>query len=100
MKRNYLVLFFIAGVISSSACMAQNTAAVPEKFNYKFDLKKEGTSTKKIAGIDSLLQSFVDQKKVSSVVGFIAKDGNVVYQKAFGWKDIENQVLLLEGGLL
>jgi len=51
-----------------------------------------GTTREKIQGMDSLLLSFVNQKKLSSVVGFIAKDGNVVYNKAFGWKDIENQI--------
>lgn len=92
MKRKYLVVFFIAGTILTSTCVAQKKAGLPEQFNYKVDLKKEGTSTEKIAGIDSLLQSFVDQKKVSSVVGFVAKGGNVVYKKAFGWKDVENKV--------
>ena len=91
MKRNYLVLFFIAGILSST-CVAQKKAAVPQKFNYKVDLKKIVASPQKNTSIDSLLQSFVDQKKVSSVVGFVAKGGNVVYKKAFGWKDIENKV--------
>jgi len=63
-----------------------------QNLNYKVDLQDVGTTKKKIAGLDSLLQSFVDQKKVSSVVGFVAKGGNVVYYKAFGWKDIENRV--------
>lgn len=92
MKRNYPLVFFIVCAIFSSTCLAQKTAVVPEKFNYKVDLKKDGTSAEKIAGIDSLLQSFVDQKKVSSVVGFVAKSGNVEYKKAFGWKDVENKV--------
>ncbi|MEO6455126.1 MAG: serine hydrolase domain-containing protein [Ginsengibacter sp.] len=91
MKRNYLIVFFIAGLLSS-ACVAQKKAATPQKFNYKIDLKKVGTSAEKVARIDSLLQSFVDRKKVSSVVAFVAKGGNVVYKKAFGWKDIENKV--------
>ncbi|QHV99364.1 serine hydrolase domain-containing protein [Spirosoma endbachense] len=91
MKRNFLVILFIAGAILRSPCEAQNKA-VPEQFKYKVDLKKEGTSAEKIAGLDSLLQSLVNQHKVSSVVGFIAKGGNVVYKKAFGWKDMENKV--------
>ena len=91
MKRIYLVVVFIAGAILTSTCVAQTKAAVLQQFNYK-DLKKEGASAEKIAGIDSLLQSFVDQKKVSSVVGFVAKGGNVVYKKAFGWKNVENKV--------
>ncbi|MEO6733568.1 MAG: serine hydrolase domain-containing protein [Ferruginibacter sp.] len=91
MKRNYLVVLFIACILSC-ACVAQKKAATPQKFNYKVDLKKVGTSTEKVTRIDSLLQSFVDQKRVSSVVAFVAKGGNVVYKKAFGWKDIENKV--------
>jgi CubicO group peptidase (beta-lactamase class C family) len=92
MKTNYLALFFIAGVIFSLTCVEQTKHTVPQQFNYKVDLKKAGTNKEKIAGIDSLLQSFVEQKKVSSVVAFVAKGGNVVYKKAFGWKDIENKV--------
>jgi CubicO group peptidase (beta-lactamase class C family) len=91
MKNNRLVVLFIAAVISTSACVAQ-TKAAPQQFNDKADLKKEGTNTRKIARLDSLLQSFVDQNRVSSVVGFVAKGGNVVYKKAFGWKDVENRV--------
>jgi CubicO group peptidase (beta-lactamase class C family) len=92
MKKSYLVLLFIAGAILSSTCVAQKKVAVPKQFNYKVDVKKVGVSKEKIAGIDSLLQSFVYQKKVSSVVGFVAKGGDVVYKKAFGWKDVENKV--------
>ena len=44
---------------------------------------------KKTAGLDSLLQSFIDQKKAGSLVAYVAKDGHVVYNKAFGYKDIE-----------
>ena len=85
------IALFIASALTAE-CRAQKTIAVPQQFNYKVDLKKEGTSIKKIAGMDSLLQSFVEQNKVSSVVGFVAKGGNVVYKKAFGWKDVENEV--------
>jgi CubicO group peptidase (beta-lactamase class C family) len=92
MKRTYLVVVFIAGTILTSTCVAQKKAAAPQQFNYNVDLKKGGVSPQKVASVDSLLQSFVDQKKVSSVVGFVAKGGNVVYKKAFGWKDVENKI--------
>ncbi|MEP6727666.1 MAG: serine hydrolase domain-containing protein, partial [Bacteroidota bacterium] len=92
MKTNYFVAVFIACTFLTAVCIAQGKIAAPKQFNYKEDLKKERNGTAKIAGIDSLLQSFVDQKKVSSVVGFVARGGNVVYKKAFGWKDVENKV--------
>jgi len=85
------IALFIASALTAE-CRAQKTIAVPQQFNYKVDLIKVRTSTQKVKDIDSLLQSFVDQKKVSSVVGFVAKGGDVVYKKAFGWKDVENEV--------
>jgi CubicO group peptidase (beta-lactamase class C family) len=72
-------------------CNAEKNS-LPQKFNYNVDLNEVGISAHKVAGIDSLLQAFVDQKKLGSVAGFVAKDGNVVYHKAFGWKDVENRV--------
>ena len=92
MKKIFFLIAFLIASALSVECVAQKKAATPQKFNYKVELKKVGTSKQKVARIDSLLQSFVDQKKVSSVVGFVAKGGNVVYKKAFGWKDLENKV--------
>ncbi|MCO6044037.1 beta-lactamase family protein [Aeoliella sp. ICT_H6.2] len=71
--------------------LEQTQAATPQQFAHDVDLEAAGVSTDKIADMDALLQSFVNDKKVSCVVGFVAKDGQVVYNKAFGWKDIENQ---------
>lgn len=45
-----------------------------------------------VTEMDALLQSFVDEQKLSSVVGFVAKGGDVVYRNAFGWKDLEKRV--------
>ena len=89
MKKIYLSIAFVALFFGGKA---QDKPAIPEQLNFKAKLTAVGTSEAKIKRIDSLLQCFVDQKKVSSVVGFIAKGGNVVYNKAFGFKDIENQV--------
>jgi CubicO group peptidase (beta-lactamase class C family) len=92
MKKNYLGAAVVAATMLTFVCSAQNkTAAVPQHFNYKPDIKAVGT-TGKISGIDSLLQCFVDQKKVSCVAALVAKGGRVVYKKAFGWKDVENRV--------
>ena len=54
--------------------------------------KGDGVDEHKIKSIDSLLLSFVDNKKVNCVAALVAKGGNVVYKKSFGWKDIENRV--------
>ncbi len=93
MKRNYIGAVLVAATMFTLACSAQKkNHAVPQQFNYKVNLKKEGTSTEKTAAVDSLLQSFVDQKKVANVAAFVAKGGNVVYKKSFGFKDLEKRV--------
>jgi len=92
MKRIYLSIVFLALTILMSVFGSEKNKTAPQQFNYKVDFVEVGTSDEEIAGMDSVLQSFVDQKKVSSVVGFVAKGGNIVYNKAFGWKDMENQI--------
>lgn len=92
MKKNLSNTLILVFSLCVYECMGQKKAVAPLQFNQKPDLKTAGTNSAKIKAIDSLLQSFVDQKKVSSVVAFVAKSGNIVYKKAFGWKDVENQV--------
>ncbi|HSC55268.1 MAG TPA: serine hydrolase domain-containing protein [Phnomibacter sp.] len=93
MKKIYVVAFLIAVTIATLPASAQKKASgVPQQFNYKVDLKKAGTSAEKISSVDSLLQSFVDQKKVANVAAFVAKGGDVVYKKSFGWKDLEKRI--------
>lgn len=93
MKKNYIGIFLIAVTILALPCLAQKKNQVaPQQFNYKVNLKKIGASEMKIESIDSLLQSFVDQKKVANVTAFVAKGGNVVYKKSFGWKDMEKGI--------
>ena len=89
MKKIYLSIALLAAF---NCTVAQQKSAIPQALHYNADLKAAGTSDAKTKRIDSLLQSFIDQKKASSIVGFVAKGGNVVYNKAFGYKDVENNV--------
>jgi CubicO group peptidase (beta-lactamase class C family) len=63
----------------------------PQQFSRDIDLAESGIN-KKVEMIDSLLQSFVDREKLNCVAGFVAIGGDVFYNKAFGWKDIENKI--------
>ncbi|AHM58709.1 beta-lactamase [Flammeovirgaceae bacterium 311] len=92
MKIHLQAFALFAATVLIPGCSISEKATAPDQFMQVTDLETVGTSAEKIAGMDSLLQSFVDQKKASSVVVFVAKGGKVVYKKAFGWKDLENQV--------
>ncbi len=39
--------------------------------------------------IDKALQRYVDTERVAGIVGLVMQDGQVVYEKAFGWADKE-----------
>lgn len=65
---------------------------VPESFNKNADFKDIGINREKIISLDSLLQSYIDNKQLNCVAAFVAKGGNVIYNKAFGLKDVENNI--------
>src|SRR5688572_13814694 len=93
MKRTFFSVALLAATAIISNCgTQQKTTAAPQQLNYKVDLQKTGTTAEKIAALDSLLQSFVQQKKVANVTALVAKGGDVVYKKSFGFKDMEKAI--------
>lgn len=43
----------------------------------------------RLARVDRLFQSYVDDGKLAGAVAFVLRDGKPVYEKAFGWADKE-----------
>lgn len=92
MKKVFLYTLFVAATLWIVNCSGEGqSTSHPQQFNHDVDLQSIGTTAAKVASVDSLLQSFVDEKRASSIAAFVAKGGDVVYHKAFGWKDIENE---------
>ena len=87
-----IIGWFLMSLLTSLLCTPACFAAGPQRFNYDADRKALGVSADEVAKMDALLRSFVDDQKLSSVTAFVAKGGNVVYRKAFGWKDVEKQI--------
>lgn len=79
-------------LILLGALAGQGAVAAPQAFNHAADLRAAGIQPDAVARMDELLQSFVDEQKVNCVTGFVARGGEVVYKKAFGWKDVENRI--------
>ncbi len=91
--KKYLYMLYIIFLVSltSSCSTTPVNSGLPQQFDYHASHRETGVAPQSINEIDALLQSFVNDKKASSVVAFAAKDGKVIYYDAFGWKDIENQ---------
>ena len=45
-------------------------------------------STERLTRIDNVIRQYVDSGWIAGAVGFIARDGRIVYDKAFGYSDV------------
>ncbi len=88
MKKNLLLTVSIFMLLIVTSCndsqLLQN--ATPEDVNISLD---------RLARIDSMLQQAVDSGWIAGATGFIARNGNIVYDRAFGYSDIETKKPLL-----
>lgn len=93
MKKVSILFSALCVAVSVVGCSTTNvTSQAPQKLDYSVSAQEVGVNASAVTEIDELLQSFIDEKKASSLSAFAAKDGKVFYAKAYGWKDIENQV--------
>lgn len=90
-KFNTIITILIAILFScNNSGLQKNTT--PQYFNHTPDLTTLNVNSKNTDSLDSLLHAFVDSSKLNCVSAFVAKGGDVVYNKAFGLKDIENNI--------
>lgn len=92
MKTKIITALFLGTCFMLSCNTASKEKTTPQSFYESANLKALGVNEEKIPAIDSLLQSFIEEKKLNCVTAFVAKGGNVVYKKAFGLKDVENRI--------
>jgi CubicO group peptidase (beta-lactamase class C family) len=71
-----LVLLLSVSLVAQSPPVARSTAAGT------FDVARAGV-------IDRGLQRYIDAERVPGIVALVMQDGQVVYEKAFGWADKE-----------
>ena len=70
----FLILFFLVPIVSSETLPIASPEAV-------------GLSSKKLAKIDDVMETAVNNNKIGGVVALVAKDGKIVYHKSFGKMD-------------
>jgi CubicO group peptidase (beta-lactamase class C family) len=86
-KVSYLFLFLsVVLIICSCSKSKVLREASPESVN---------VSSERLARIDKMLQQTIDSGWTAGAVGFIARDGKIVYNKAFGVSDIETNKKML-----
>ncbi|MBK7626361.1 MAG: serine hydrolase [Bacteroidales bacterium] len=83
----FLQVVLILVLIISCTEKPQTTLqpASPESVNVSSD---------RLARIDKMIQQGIDSGWIAGATGFIARDGNIVYNKSFGYSDIEKKTVL------
>lgn len=88
--RNIAYSFLMLILIVSCQC-DKETIFYPQKFSQNVDFEALRIDASRLYRIDNLLQEYVDKGLVPQALTFVAKDGQVIHNKAFGWRDIESQ---------
>ncbi|MDR1779960.1 MAG: beta-lactamase family protein [Tannerella sp.] len=92
---NFVFVMALVAVLSGCCnCHRQDGGATPQEFNYHPDYKAIRVDASRLDRIDSLLQEYVDKGIIPHALTFVAKDGQVVHNKAYGWRDVEKQIPL------
>jgi CubicO group peptidase (beta-lactamase class C family) len=87
MKKSFFLQAILFILISAYSC-AQTT-----------ELKEASplsvrVSEERLTRIDKMIQQNIDSGWIAGAVGFIARDGNIVYDKSFGLNDVEKKTLM------
>jgi CubicO group peptidase (beta-lactamase class C family) len=83
MKKLFLLFWFC-----SFSAFAQY-ADKPQKLTLAKTPEAAGMSTERLQRIDNLLKQYVTQNTLPGMVAIIVRNGQIVYQKAFGMADVQ-----------
>ena len=85
MKRIFFFSILVLTFLTVYSCTRndQLIMATPESVN---------VSAERLNRIDTMLLQAIEDKWIAGAVGFIARDGKIIYNRAFGESDIENRV--------
>lgn len=92
MNKLNIVLLLLLLISYDCKATVNQQVGLPQSFNKNADFKELGIDREGIVSLDSLLQSYIDNKQLNCVTAFVAKGGNVIFNKAFGLKDVENNI--------
>ena len=87
-------LFFSFLFVALMSCnhAKQDDCAVPQQFTTKYAPESSGFDGKRLQRIDSLMAKYVREGVMPNAVSFVARNGRIVHHKAYGYRDIENNI--------
>lgn len=84
MKKLFILKLFVILLVTALSCTESNVLkeASPESVNM---------SSERLARIDNIIQQSIDSGWIAGATGFIARDGKIIYNKAFGVSNLETK---------
>lgn len=82
--------FAMAIVVAFMVWSCCNKEVRPQSLSVARSAESQGFSSERLGRLDSLAQDYIENGKASNLVMLVARNGKIVYDKAFGWKDIES----------
>ncbi|MBG0858650.1 MAG: beta-lactamase family protein [Bacteroidales bacterium] len=79
------IIIFILTVLAVCSCSDVKVLKVSSP-------ERADISSERLVRIDKMIQQYIDSGWVAGAVGLIARDGKIVYSKAFGVSDIETKI--------
>ena len=91
-------ILFISMTLLLASCICNKPdyteSGKPQAFQYQPDFKSLKVDEARLERIDVLLKDYVDKGIIPHALTFVAKNGQVIHNKAFGWRDVEKQIPL------
>lgn len=87
MKKMKFLLIAVLIISIASSCTQTSNLKEASPLSAK-------VSEERLARIDKVIQQGIDSGWIAGAVGFIARDSKIVYDKAFGYSDLESKSLM------
>ncbi|MDR0937855.1 MAG: beta-lactamase family protein [Mediterranea sp.] len=75
---------------------AQVSPPQPQAFGYSPNFQEIRVDASRLARVDALLREYVDKGILPHALTFVAREGQVIHHKAFGYRDMEKKIPLRE----
>ena len=87
--RTFKTFALLLALTGCSVSAGQRPAPAPAARHAAAAVAAKGFSAERLARLDALLQQHVDDNRAAGIVVLVLRDGQPVYERAFGWSDKE-----------
>jgi len=93
MKKAFIPKVALLFLVVTFSCRQATVPVVPSVLQESSPLSAQ-VSDVRLTRIDNMINQAVDSGWIAGAVGFIARDGKIVYNKAFGMSDVEKKTVM------